>query len=160
MNASGQGTAAGSFEPVRAVALTKTEDAQTGTKSLLGVLARGKEGIDELGGMGTHGLSPTQDAFRSPVCIFLVSRRHMVRNGRVTAAGMGTQMGGHTAVLERNLDGMLGGPDIDLLANERVRDTVVMLVELDMVVNVDPGLLPHGEFIRGCRQGLEGRLVQ
>jgi len=63
---------------------------------------------------------------------------------------------GDASVLEGYLNGTLSGPDIDFLVDEGVRDTVVVLVELYVVVNVDSGLLPpvpasqvqaHGEFV-------------
>jgi len=56
-------------------------------------------------------------------------------------------VGSHAAVLEGNLDGALRGPDIDFLMDERVGDTVVMLVEFDVVVNVDPGLVTTTEYM-------------
>jgi hypothetical protein len=64
------------------------------------------------------------------------------------------------SVLEGYLNGALSGPDIDLLVDEGVRDTVVVLVELYVVVNVDSGLLPQGEFVWGVRQRFQDGLVQ
>jgi hypothetical protein len=52
-----------------------------------------------------------------------------------------------------------GEPDHDVLADERVRHAVVMLVGLGVIVDVDLRLDPFGVFVTCCRQRLHGRPI-
>jgi hypothetical protein len=84
----------------------------------------------------------------------------MFRERGVPPGSVGATMGSDAPVIEEDLDGGLGSPHVDLFVDERVGDTVVVLFELDVVVDVDAGFLPDGEFVGQFRQQLEGRLVQ
>jgi hypothetical protein len=53
----------------------------------------------------------------------------------------------HTNTVVEDLHGVLGHTKIHLLANQLVRDGVVVPAHLDMVVQADPGLLPGGQGI-------------
>ena len=47
-----------------------------------------------------------------------------------------------------------------MFPGELVRDTIVVAVDLDMVIDVDPCPLPFGIFVGLQRKGFEGRLVE
>ncbi len=61
-------------------------------------------------------------------------------------------MGGHPFALVEDFDGFLGRPDGHFLAAQRVGDTVVMLVVLDVVIDVDTGRLPDCKLVGRFRQ--------
>jgi hypothetical protein len=73
--------------------------------------------------------------------------RHMLGERGVPARDIAAPVGSDALVLEKDLDSGLGGADVHFLVNQRVRDAVVMLFERDVVVDVDAGLLPDGEFV-------------
>ena len=53
-----------------------------------------------------------------------------------------------------------GGADLHFLPNKRMRNTVIVPFECHVVIDVHPGILPPGKFIRAFRQRQQGRLVQ
>ena len=81
-------------------------------------------------------------------------------SGGVPPGGLDAAMGSDPPVVVKDLDGGLGGTHVDLFVDEGVGDAVVVLFELDVVVDVDAGFLPDGEFVGLFRKRLEGRLVQ
>jgi hypothetical protein len=85
---------------------------------------------------------------------------HMFGERRVAPGRVAAAMGSNPPVIEEDFDGGLGRPHVDLFVDERVGDTVVVLFEFDVVVDIDAGFLPDGEFVGQFRQRLEGRLVQ
>ena len=58
------------------------------------------------------------------------------------------------------LDGVGGDAHVHLFFDERMGHGVVMAVDLDVIVDVDPGLLPLGVFVRFDGQGAQGRFIQ
>ena len=79
----------------------------------------------------------------------------MVLLGAV-ARSVAAHMAGDPLVLVIDLDETLAGPDQHCLAGVAVGDTVVMLFEGDMVVDVDFDLLDLQVVKRVCRQRLQG----
>ena len=53
------------------------------------------------------------------------------------------------------LDGAGGDADVELAFNEVVRYRVVMALDLDVIIDVHPGFLPLGVFVRCGRQRFE-----
>src|SRR5437867_9724684 len=69
------------------------------------------------------------------------------------AADVAAAMRGDATAVAEDLDHRRGGADVDALADERVRDAVVVMVELDVVVDVDAdGGLPRGDVEAARRQ--------
>ena len=86
---------------------------------------------------------------------------HVGRVGGVAAADMAADVGGHALAAMEDLDGRRGQPGVDLLVDERVGDGVVVPAQLDVVVDVDPGVdLPLAVDERLGGQRAEGGLVQ
>jgi len=67
---------------------------------------------------------------------------------------------GHAVATEEHFHGPQGQADLDLLADKAVGDAVVVVVHLDVVVDVHPGLIPLGELVASAREGPQGRPVQ
>ena len=60
-------------------------------------------------------------------------------------------MGGHSFAFMESFDRGGGQPDIESLMQKLVRHTVVMVVHFNMIIEVYPGLMPFGIFIRSGR---------
>jgi len=56
-----------------------------------------------------------------------VSRWHVFRDGRVSPGGVDTVMRSNPPVVVEDLNGRLGGSDVDLFVDEGVGDAVVVL---------------------------------
>jgi hypothetical protein len=69
-------------------------------------------------------------------------------------------MARHSPAPGEHLDRAGRRPDVDSLADEAVRDAVVVALDLDVVVDVDPGSLPDRVLVRDGRQRPEGRPVE
>jgi hypothetical protein len=83
-----------------------------------------------------------------------------VQRGWYAAAGRSSRMGSDPPPVVKDLDGGLGCTHVDLFLHELMGDTVVVLVELDVVVDVDACFLPDREFVGFLWKRLESRLVQ
>src|SRR5690349_18777712 len=83
-------------------------------------------------------------------------RRHVIGQSGVSATPVGgADVRGDALVLMEDLEGRGGEADFDLTRDERVRDAVEMAADLDVVIDVDAGLFPFGEFIASGRQRRE-----
>ncbi len=61
--------------------------------------------------------------------------------------------------LVEDFDRLFGGPDVHFLAAQGIGHAVEVLFKEDVVVDVDPGLLPAGKLVGRFRQGRQGGLV-
>ena len=78
---------------------------------------------------------------------------HVRRQRLLPVRNAASWMRGHTHVLVEDLQHVAGEPDVHSLVCQGVRDGVVMPVDFDVVVEVDPDLLPCGQSVVG-RRGL------
>ena len=117
-------TTTGSFETLRAVAAGEAEEAQAGTIGLLRMLARGQEGLHELGSVWANGLCPTCEPLGRPLLVVLMSGRHVFGEGRMLAGGVGAPMRRDAVVVEKDLHRVLCGAHVDLFVDESMRDAV------------------------------------
>ena len=70
------------------------------------------------------------------------------------------QVRGDPAVLVEDLDGVGRDPNVDLTAAQRVGNAVHRVLDLDVIVDVDPRLAPLGVLVALGRERLERRPVQ
>jgi hypothetical protein len=69
-------------------------------------------------------------------------------------------MAGHPSIPEQDLYGAFRESHIHLLFYELIGYAVVVVIDLDMIVDIDPGLFPFGILVRLLRKGLQCRLVK
>ena len=69
-------------------------------------------------------------------------------------------MGGHPDAVMEEFHRFLRPTDVYLFTNECPGYAVEMFVELDVIIDVDTGLLPTGKLIGLGWQGVQRRLVQ
>ena len=78
----------------------------------------------------------------------------------MAAFAIRTGMDGDALVIEKTLDRRGRDADLELSFDERVRDAVVVAVNLDVIVDVDAGFLPFGVFVGLGWERFELRLFQ
>jgi hypothetical protein len=131
-----------------------------GAKTLLGVWPRAQDHIGQDGGVVADRAGLAADAFMRPVAITSVRARHVFGDSRRPMRPGAASMTGNALAAMENLDGRGGDPRFDLLADQLVRHAVEVLGNLDMVIEVDPAVLPLGVFVGFGRQGLQRRTVE
>jgi hypothetical protein len=85
---------------------------------------------------------------------------HVGAIGGVPVAAEAAQVRGDAPGREEDLDRARRGPDVHLLAHQLVGHRVVVVVRLDVVVDVDRGLLPGSEPVAGGRQRAQGGAIE
>src|SRR6516165_3535026 len=87
------------------------------------------------------------NAFKGPIGVAPVARRHVLGKGGVPVVAAAAPMRRDPLTLEKDLDGLRGQPHLDLVAREAVRDTVKVSVDLDVVIDTDTTHAPFGKAI-------------
>ena len=134
----GDGAGTGGFQADLAIALDQPEEAEAGAIALLRVRPVGEDGLDEGRGLGADGARPGREPGRRPLQVALMSFRHVGGVGGVATPAVTAHMGGAALAVMEDLDGARGEASVDMLVDERIRDGVVVPVQLDVVVDVDP----------------------
>ena len=148
-----QGAAAGGLHPLGRVPFSQPHDAQAGAETLLRMFAALHDAGSQISGVGSVFTRPVHDPGGGPFQIFLMGLGHMFRQRGVFIFFVTARMGGNAAVLEQYLHGGGRHPCLHLFFYKLIGDAVVVTVNLDMVVDVDPDLLPFGILIRNGRKG-------
>jgi len=102
----------------------------------------GEDGGDEGGGLRADRLCPLDEARGRPFQMALMRLGHVGGLRGVAAADIAAPMGGDPLAAMEDFDGAHAGAHVDGLVDEGVRDGVVMAVEFDVIVDVDPRGLP------------------
>lgn len=92
--------------------------------------------------------------------MFLVGEGHVARCGGMAAAEVGAYVGGDALAFEEDFDGGSGELDVDGFVDEAARNAVVVVIDFDVVVDVDLGGLPIGEFVGAVREREGGGTVK
>src|SRR5437762_430537 len=143
----------GLLKPRGVVAPGEAQEAEAGAEALLGMRAPREDMTHDRRGRRPDRLGPEEEARRGPLRVAPVGVRPMRRLRREAVADVAPAMGGDAAAVAEDLDHRRGGADVDALADQRVGDTVVVMVELDVVVDVDADVgLPRGDVEAARRQ--------
>ena len=145
----------GGLEPFVAIALCQPQDAETRAVALLGVATFVEDGGHELARARPDARAPRDQPRRSPLQMLLVGLGHVLGFGRVPSAGVAAGVRGQAPPVVEDLHRGGGKADLDLLVHQRVRNRVVVAVDLDVVVDVDLGVLPVPMAEALLRQGLQ-----
>ena len=79
------------------------------------------------------------DALDGPAGVAPVAGGHVFRNGGVLPVPARPDMDGDALAPVENLDAAGGQPRLDLGAGEAVRNRIIVSVNLDVIVDADPG---------------------
>lgn len=72
---------------------------------------------------------------------------------------VGTSMGGDAFAVVKDFNGGGGELGVDGLTAEAARDAVVVEVDFDVIVDVDSGLFPFGEFVGTAGERESGGVI-
>ena len=137
----------GGFQPITAVGLPQPEDTHNAAVGLLDMPSLLHDLLD-------HGLSrwpkflgPAHKPLRRELCLPM-ALRHVLRQGGVSPTGEDPQVGCDTDVPVEDLNGRKRPAYIELLADQRMGNRVVVKIDLDVIVRMNPYRFPLRELIR------------
>src|SRR6266436_5169118 len=156
-------TAACGFEALRPIGLLHPQNAETGSEALLGMglcphdrLAQRYRGWTDLLGGG-------QQTRRRPEGVSAMRARHVLWDRGVAVlharACVARDAGAAMEYLDGSLDGSLGGPHLDDLADHAGRHGVEVPLNFDMVIRRHAGATPFGVLIGLGRQRHQGGTI-
>src|SRR5271163_4814452 len=117
------------FEPGRIDAAIGVQNAQTGAKPLFGMRPAGENGADQALGIGSDLAGPTAEPIRRPLGVTPMRTRHVLRVRAVLAAHVAALVDRDALAAMEYLDRSLGDANLDLGANERVRNRVEKVMD-------------------------------
>ncbi len=156
----GEGAGGGGLEAIGPDGLAEAHDAQDRAVPLFRVRAGIKNGLNEGGGLGTGLAGPGENSGRRPIGMFLMSEGHVGGGGGMSTTEVGSNVGGHALAFEEDFDGGGGELGVDGFPDEATGNAVVMAIDFDVVVDVDLGPFPFGEFIGAVGEGAGGGAVE
>jgi len=156
----GQGPVAGRFEPLRRMGSSQLHEPQTAAVALFRMGSTVQEPLDERGGLGSYGTGPGDEPGRTPLQVGPMMGGHVVGVRGVPTAPMAAGVGSYPVPTVEELDGGGGDASVQLRPAQGVGHAVVVEMDLDVVVDVHPDLVPLGELVGCGGQGQEGRLIQ
>src|SRR6187401_1948514 len=153
-------TRAGGLEPPGPVRRREPQDADAGPEALLGMRALCEDDLDQRRGAAPDLSRAPPQALQCPVGMAPMARRHVLTHRRVAAVRGGADMRGDALAAMEDFDGARRDAHPHLLAQQLVRRGVVVLLDLDVIVEPEPALLPLGVDVGLCRQCFERRPLQ
>src|SRR5215471_5442319 len=149
--------AAGCFYALATVSLGQTGDADAGSEALLGVGLLAHDDVDQRRCAGTDRAGLALDALERPICKAPMARGHVLGKRTVLAAVWGNaRVRRYTSFAVEHLDDRFRVAHPQFLAHQRIRHRVEVGLDLDVVVDAGPALLPLGEDVRLRGKMLEG----
>ena len=144
------------FGSIRVDAAIQFQNAKAGAKALFGMRAAGENRGDQPFGARPDLGGPPAEPVRRPLGVTPVRTRHVIGIRAVPAAQIATLMDADALTAVENLDHAGGDAHIDLGADQRVRNRIEKVVDLDVIVEIDARAFPFGELPIGRRQRIEG----
>ena len=144
------------LEAGRIEAAIRAQNAKAGAEPLFGMRPAGEHGADQAFGVRPDLAGPAAEPIRRPLGVAPVGAGHMVGVRAVLAADVASLMDADALAAMEDLDRSRGDPHVDLGADERVRDRIQKVMDLDVIVEIDPRAPPFRELPIVGGQGDEG----
>ena len=144
------------FDADRVEAAIGAQNAKTGAEPLFGMRPAGEHGADQAFGVRPDLAGPAAEPIRRPLGVAPVGTGHMVGVRAVLAAHGAALMGADALAAMEDLDRARGDPHVDLGADQRMRDRIEKVMDLDVIVEIDPRAPPFRELPIVGGQGDEG----
>ena len=144
------------LEAGRVEAAIGAQNAEAGAEPLFGMRPAGEHGADQAFGVRPDLAGPAAEPIRRPLGVAPVGAGHMVGVRAVLAAHGAALMSPDALAAMEDLDHARGDPHVDLGADQRVRDRIKKVMDLDVIVEVDPRAPPLRELPIIGGQGGEG----
>ena len=141
------GALGGGFETLGAEGPGEADDAQTGAIALLGMGPAFEDLLAQRRGRRADLAGVFADALDRPAGVAPVARGHVLGKGGVLPVPARPYMDGDALALVEDLDAAGGHPRLDLGAGEAVGDGIIVGVDLDVIVDADPGQAPLAVFV-------------
>ena len=125
---------AGGIDTRVVVAPGQRQDAETGSKALLGMRPCSDDVLEKRRGRGTDPLAGCDQPTRRPFAVAAVSARHMIGDGGMATPIGCTGVARDPLTFVKDLDDLVGDADIDEFTDQAVRRGVPMAVDLDVIV--------------------------
>src|SRR5271167_983131 len=144
------------FDADRIETAIRAQNAKAGAEPLFGMRPAGEHGADQAFGVRPDLAGPPAEPIRRPLGVAPVGAGHMVGVRAVLAAHVAALMDADALTAMEDLDGSRGDPHLDLGADERVWNRVEEVMDLDVIVEIDPRAPPFRELPIVGGQGDEG----
>lgn len=139
-----------------AVGLGQAHDAQTSAVSHFGMRLALEDGAHGLcGRRARSGLGPMDEPRRCPLEMRLVTLGHVFAQNGVLVGSPAARMRGDAFAVVEDLNRCRGEARFQLLPGELVRDTVVVAIDFDVVIDVGANGFPTGDHVAFGGQRLE-----
>jgi len=150
----------GSLEPSWSIGLAQAQDPEACAITLFGMWLVFQDGANHLRGRWAHAFSPMNQAGGAPLQVGLMALGPVLVYGGVVIGNEAADVRSDAMVVVENLN--RGGREagLDLLTLQLIGDAVVVTIDFDVVVDVDPYLLPLGYHIALGGQWLQCGAIQ
>src|SRR5215471_11396772 len=138
----GAGSSRRSFQAFPAVGFPQAQDAQTTTETLFRMQAGLKDGINQRGREGANRRRPTHQTLGCPFQVALMRFGPMRSDSRVAASLVTAVVTGDALAAMKDLDGHRRVARVEFTVQQRMRNAVVMALNFDVVIDMDPDLFP------------------
>ena len=125
------------FDACRVDAAIGAQNAQAGAEPLFGVRPAGEHGADQAFGVGSDLAGPAAEPIRRPLGVIPVGTGHVVGLRAVLAAHVAALVDRDALAAMECLDRARRDANLDLGANEGVRNRVEEVMDLDVIIEVD-----------------------
>src|ERR1700722_4311967 len=123
----------------------RAQDAEAGPEALFGMRPTCEHGDDQPFGARSDFAGPSAESIWRPFGVAPMRAGHVVWVCPVLSAQVTALVGADALAAVEYLDGAGRNPHVDLSAQERVRDRIEEVMDLDVVVEIDPCATPFRE---------------
>src|ERR1700722_20868824 len=116
----------------------RAQHPQTSSEPLFRMLSAGQNSADQGFGIGPDLTGPAAEPIWRPLGVKPVSARHVVGVRAMLATHVAALVDAYALAAMEDLDDALGDANLDLGANEGVRNRVEEVTDLDVIVEIDP----------------------
>ena len=116
--------------------------------------------LDQRGGVVDGFFVPSDEALGRPVAMLAMALRPVFFLRSEAAFARIALVAGHALALEENLNSPVGTAYIDFFAHELIVDTITVLTDLYIIVDIDRRDFPFRQLVARMRQRFERGFVQ
>ena len=133
------------FEAAGIEAAIGAQNAQASAEPLFGMRPAGEHGADQAFGVRPDLAGPAAEPIRRPLGVAPVGTGHVVGVRAVLAAHVAALVDRDALAAMEYLDRARGDANLDLGADQRVRNRVEEVMDLDVIIEIDPRAPPFRE---------------
>ncbi len=135
------------------------KQAQTGSVSLLRMRPLIQDRSNQLLGIRADLSRPMNDSGGRPLEVLLMRFRPVFGQGGIASPTVASAMSGNPMPFEKDLSRGPRETNIHLFMDELIGNAVVVVIDLDVIIDIDPGFLPVGKDIGLSRERFESWFI-